>query len=167
MNNGNKRSRHNAVKHGILSDFFLADDHMGEESETYRRLLATLRKSVRPVDSLDEFQIEKLAFLYFRLIRVYKADWRLAPKLFDKLEKSIDAEHPYVIQGLFDSIGDVIGRRADPTPELLLRYEANIERTISRTWDQLQRWRTMRPISSEPPTKPGSELTEGNPDTVG
>jgi hypothetical protein len=98
---GKRRSRHNAVTHGILADILLDGDLLGESSETYRRMLSALRNSVRPVDDFEELQVQKLAFLYVRLTRVYKADWRLAPKLFAKLEKSVDADHSFVTKGLF------------------------------------------------------------------
>ncbi|SRR6266702_2858199 len=146
-------SKYNAIKHGILADILLAGDHMGESGETYRRMLSALQKSMRPVDNYEELQVEKLAFLYIRLTRVYKADWRLAPKLFEKLEKSIDAEHPFVAKPLFGFGDEVMGQRKDPTPELLLRYESSIERQISRTIDQFERWRMMRPNNSKPPTE--------------
>ena len=151
MKNGKRSSKHNAVTHGILADILLVGNHLGESSETYRRMLSALRNSMRPVDDFEQLQIEKLAFLYIRLTRVYKADWRLAPKFFEKLEKSIDADHPFVTKGLLDLEGEVMGQRRDPTPELLLRYESNIERQISRTIDQLERWRMMRPNNSKPP----------------
>ncbi len=154
MRNGNRTSKYNAITHGILADILLADDHMGELGETYRRMLSALQKSMRPVDNYEELQVEKLAFLYIRLTRVYKADWRLAPKLFEKLEKSVGAEYnPFVIKGLMNFGDEVIGHRKDPTPELLLRYESSIERQISRTIDQFERWRMMRPNNSKPPTE--------------
>jgi len=152
MRNGKRTSKLNAVTHGILADILLVGDHLGESSETYTRMLSALRRSIRPVDNFEELQIEKLAFLYIRLARVYKADWRLAPKLFEKLEKSIDADHPFVTEELFD-FGEVMGQRKDPTPELLVRYESNIERQISRTIDQLEQWRMMRPNNSKPPAE--------------
>jgi len=152
MRNGKRTSKLNAVTHGILADILLVGDHLGESSETYTRMLSALRRSIRPVDNFEELQIEKLAFLYIRLARVYKADWRLAPKLFAKLEKSVDADHPFVTKELFD-FGEVVGQRKDPTPELLVRYESNIERQISRTIDQIEQWRMMRPNNSKPPAE--------------
>ena len=149
MTNGKRTSKHNAVTHGIHADILLIGDHLGESSETYRRVLTALQKSMRPVDNFEEIQIEKLAFLYIRLTRVYKADWRLAPKLFEKLEKSIDAEQPFVTKVL-DEFCEGKGQRKDPTPELLLRYENGLEKQISRTIDQFERWRTMRPNNSQP-----------------
>ena len=126
---------------------------MGESSETYRRMLSSLQKSMGPVDNFEELLIEKLAFLYIRLTRVYKADWRLAPKLFEKLEESIDAEHPFVTKDPLDFGREVVGQRKYPAPELLVRYESTIERQISRTIDQCERWRMMRPNNSKPPAE--------------
>ncbi len=154
MKNGNRKSKYNAIAHGILADILLVGDHLGESGKTYRRMLTALQKSMRPVDDYEELLIEKLAFLYIRLTRVYKADWRLAPRLFEKLEKSLsEGYRPFVTKGLLDLEGEVMGHLKDPTPELLLRYESNIERQISRTIDQLERWRMMRPNNSKPPAE--------------
>ncbi len=142
------------MTHGILAETLLAGDHMGELGETYRRILSALQKAMRPVDTYEQLLVEKLAFLYVRLIRVYRADWQLAPKLFEKLEESVGAEYnPFIRKGLIDFEGEVIGHRKDPTPELLVRYESNTERQISRTIDQFERWRMMRPNNSEPPAE--------------
>src|SRR5258708_27625405 len=38
-----------------------------------------------------------------RLTRAYKADWRLAPRLFEKLEKSLsEGYRPFVTKGFLD-----------------------------------------------------------------
>jgi hypothetical protein len=154
MRNGKRTSKYNAITHGILADILLVGDHLGESSETYRRMLSALQKSMRPVDNYEALLIEKLAFLYIRLIRVYKADWRLAPKLFEKLEESVGPGYsPLITKGWIDLGGEVIGRRKDPTLELAIRYESNIERQISRTFDQFERWRIMRPNTSKPPAE--------------
>lgn len=103
MKNGNRKSKYNAIKHGILADILLDGDHLRESTEDYRRTLSALQNSMRPVDDYEQLLIEKLAFLIIRLTRVYKADWRLAPRLFEKLEQSLGAEYnPFVTKGLFD-----------------------------------------------------------------
>jgi len=35
MKNGNRKSKYNAITHGILADTLLAGDHMGESGEAY------------------------------------------------------------------------------------------------------------------------------------
>jgi hypothetical protein len=57
-----------------------------------------------------------------------------------------------------------MGQRRDPTPELLLRYESSIERQISRTMDQLERWRMMRPNGPNLPAELEEQIEsqEGN-----
>lgn len=92
MKDGNRKSKYNAINHGILAEILLDGDHLGESSQTYRRMVSALRRAIRPEDEYVELLIAKLAFLYIRLARVYKADWRLAPKLFEKIEKSISEE---------------------------------------------------------------------------
>ena len=123
---------------------------MGEASEEYLRLLSALRDAMRPADSFEDIKVEKLAFLYLRLTRVYKADWRVAPKLFKKLEDELDADSPLQSTGIVDMGMDVIANRKDPAPELLFRYESNLERQIGRTIDEFKQWRTIEPKSAEP-----------------
>lgn len=149
MKNGRRTSKHNAITHGILADILLVGDHLGESSQTYRQMLSALRASMRPTDDYEDLLIEKLAFLYIRLTRVYKADWQLAPKLFKRLQESVEAEHNLVTSMAMGFGDEVVGQRKDPAPELLVRYESNIERQISRTLDQLQQWRMIRPNNPE------------------
>lgn len=125
---------------------------MGKESESYLRLLAALREAIRPMDSFEDLQIEELAFLHVRLARVYKTDWRVAPKLFKKLDEALDADSSVQSLDIFNFGNGAAVNRKDLAPELILRYESNIMRQISRIMDQLKQWRTIRPNGPKPPT---------------
>jgi hypothetical protein len=167
MINGKRTSKHNAVTHGILADILLADDHMGESGETYRRMLLALQTSMRPVDNFEQLLVEKLAFLYIRLTRVYKADWQVVPKLFKKLEKSIKGVNTMDPDVMLDLRDDLIDGRRSATPELLIRYESNIERQINRTIDQFGRWRMLCPKTSNVPAEIEEQIeSQGSKESV-
>jgi hypothetical protein len=146
---GKQTSSRNSIKHGIFADILLSGNKMGKASEEYLRLLSALRSAMRPADSFEDIQVEKLAFLQLRLTRVYEADWRVAPKLFKKLADGLDADSPLQGTGIINDGLEVLANREDPAPELLFRYESNLERQIGRTIDQLRQWRTVRPNSAE------------------
>jgi hypothetical protein len=117
---------------------------LGESEETYHLLLSGLHKAINPVDQLEIVQVEKLAFLYLRLSRVYQADWNAAPKLFDKLANTLDEDEPQTETIWLDRANEAVVIRKGPSPDLLLRYEANIERQIARTVGLLEQWRRIR-----------------------
>ncbi|SRR6266581_2900767 len=144
--------RHNATKHGIFARILLRGVALGESEEAYRALLAGLRQAIKPVDQVEDVQVEKLAFLYLRLTRVYAADWNVAPILFDKVAKALDEEEPLTETTWVNKENEVVVIRKALGPDLALRYEANIERQIARTLGLLQQWRMMREGSSGPKT---------------
>jgi hypothetical protein len=121
MRNGKRSSNHNAVTHGILADILLVDKHMGESRETYRRMLSALQRSIRPVDNFEQLLVEKLAFLHIRLTRVYKADWQLVPKLFKKIDESLDRKETLVVEPWGGLKTEVIDVGTHATPELMMR----------------------------------------------
>ena len=168
MSNGKRTSNHNAVTHGILADILLVDKYLGESRETYRRMLSALQRALRPVDNFEQLQVEKLAFLYIRLTRVYKADWQLVPKLFMRIEQSLDRKETVVLSEPFGGLTtEVIDGGRFATPELLMRYENNIERQINRTIDQIERWRMLRPKTSNVPAEIEEQIeSQGSKESV-
>ena len=131
----------NATKFGIFATILLSGEAMGEEEEDYLALLRSFRKTFRPANSLAEVLVEKLAFLYLRLSRVYKSDIQSAPMLFTKVKEALENDEPTVdaeYVGAHKEYRLVVFPKG-PSPELLIRYEANIERQIARTLDQLER----------------------------
>lgn len=135
---GRQRSSCNSIKHGIFADILLSGDGMGKASEEYLRLLSALRGAIRSRDAFVDIQVESLAFWYLRLARIQKAGLRVAPKLFKKMEEALDA-------GGFelDIFTQTAGNRKDPSPELIIRYESNTLRQISRAMGLLQQWLTI------------------------
>ena len=141
MTTEKKRSSRNATKSGIFASILLSGEAMGEEEEHYLALLRGLRKTFQPGNSFAEVLVDKLTFLYLRLSRVYKCDLQCAPTLFTKVKEALENDEPTVDT---EYVGEkkeyrVVVFPKGPSPELLIRYEANIERQIARTLDQLER----------------------------
>jgi hypothetical protein len=144
-------SRFNGVKHGIFATILLSGDNWGETEKDYLRIVSGLRRAFQPVGCFEQVQIEKLAFLYVRLSRVYKADQQFAPKLFKKVSEALDADHRMVEREAIDRESEVLVTRKDPDPDSLIRYEANVERQIVRTLDQLERFQRLGNCAPESP----------------
>lgn len=139
-----QRSRHNARKHGIFADILLSGDEMSGDRADYLQLLAGLREAIRPIDGFEDLQIQKLALLYVRLSRAYKADARIAPMTFARVQELLDQDQPEVTVEWVSKEEKVVVARKDPTPDLLIRYESALERQIGRTLTQIEQWRRMR-----------------------
>jgi hypothetical protein len=145
--------QHNAVSHGIYAEILL-EGHAFQESEAaYQRLLEGLRASSKPETTLEDVLVEELAFLFLRLTRLYKAEARIAPRMFEVIERGLVEEEPHVsTQCVWE--GEVPIVRKELSPELLLRYEASLERSIDRTLTQLERLQRMRlGLAVLPPVK--------------
>jgi hypothetical protein len=135
------KSRFNSTKHGIFATL-LCNSNFLEEAETdFKAILSGLRNALRPMNEFEGIQVDKLAFLYLRLRKLYEADWRVAPKLFAKVTEVLDENRGVVEVAAVEEGQEVAFLRRDPSPELLIRYESNIERQIARTLDQLGKYR--------------------------
>jgi len=145
--------QHNALSHGIFAAI-LMEGHAFQESEAaYQRLLEGLRAGIKPETPLEDVLVEKLAFLYLRLSRLYKADARIAPPMFAGIKRGLVQDEPHVYtEHRFDS--EIVVVRKELSPELLLRYEASLERSIDRTLTQLERLqRTRLGLAVPPPVR--------------
>ena len=145
MTAGKSGSSRNATKFGIFATVLLSGEALAESKDAYLDLLSGLRKTYRPANCHSEILVEKLAFLYLRLSRVYKADLRSAPKLFAKAEEALEDNEPkfeteYV--GAYKEY-EVVVFPTGPSPDLLIRYEAHIERQIARTQEQIETVQTI------------------------
>jgi hypothetical protein len=102
-----------------------------------------LRESIRPTNGFEETLVEKLAVLYLRLSRVYKADAEIAPKMLARVNEGLEDDHSAADKIWISREDEVVVVRKEPTPDLILRYETNLERQIVRTVDQLARLREL------------------------
>jgi hypothetical protein len=96
------------------------------------------------MDYFEDLKIEKIALLYVRLWRVYKADARIAPKMFERVAEALEEDRPEVTTQCVSKEDEVVLARKDPTPELVIRYETSLERQIGRALGLLEQWRRMR-----------------------
>lgn len=143
-------SKLNATKHGIFADILLAGAPWGESEDHYLTLLAGLRTAIRPVDPLEEIQVQKLAFLYLRLARVYKHDSVIASKLFERVSEELEEDHSNVETHWVNEEDKAIVVKKEVGPDSFVRYENNVERQISRAYDQLEALRRLRVIELAP-----------------
>lgn len=125
---GKENSKHNALKHGILSKVIVLK---GESRPEFNSLLNGLRNDLEPEGTLEELLVDKLAATIWRLRRLMIVDGQ-------KTQKG-----PEFLQ--FSDFGLV------PNPIDLLRYESNLERTFDRTLIQLERLQRIRKGQPVPP----------------
>ena len=142
---GKRKSRSNAVKHGIFAVGVLR----GRESRAeYNALVDDLVESLQPVGKLEEILVEKLAITLWRYRRLLQAE-----------AAEIAVGHP----------GDPLGELPVPPAERrgfmmtaslahwekvadrLLRYEGSLERAFDRTLVQLERLQRLRLGQPVPP----------------
>jgi len=67
---GKRKSRYNAVKHGIFADALLYDESRAE----YENLLQGLMDHFQPIGQLEELLVEKLVMLWWRYRRLLQAE---------------------------------------------------------------------------------------------
>ncbi len=141
----------NAMRHGIFAAVLLKDEPFKESEETYRSLLNGLRKDWRPVGETENTLVEKLAFLFLRQARIYKIDARIIPLAFENIETFLQDGTPRFFTEVKSSDEVAIVRRELPA-DLLIRYETALERSIDRTFSQLDRMQELRAGRPVPPT---------------
>jgi hypothetical protein len=123
---GKERSKHNASKFGILSKVVVLE---GESRAEFAGLLNGLSNYFQPQGAFEEIQTEKLAALYWRQRRLIIAEGKAD----------------------IGNGGDFLGLTKPPEWDLLLRYEATLDRAIDRTLAQLERYQRMRLGHPVPP----------------
>jgi hypothetical protein len=124
---GKEKSKRNALKDGIFSTVAVIE---GESRADFENLLDGLREYFLPVGALEEILVEKLAVLFWRERRLLIADGKAD-----------------IRNNQMDSLGLEEPARWD----LLLRYDATLDRAIDRTLNQLERFQRMRLGHPVPP----------------
>jgi hypothetical protein len=140
---GKRRSKQNAIRHGIFADIVLTADPFRESLEDYTRLHERLREDIQPVGALLEVQVEILAFEFLRLSRVYKADAKVAPRVFKQLENDLK-ENNSSFPNLVGQKDETMVIRKELASELLLRYGNSVSKQIHRIMDRIERFKRMR-----------------------
>jgi len=168
--NGKRGPNQNATTHGVFAQIMLKGNSFGEDREDFLRLASMFRDSIRPVDGFEETLVEKLAVLFFRLARLYKADLKVAPKMFERVSVLLRADEASTSANWIDGIsgiGQPTVTKRDPSSDSITRYEANLEREIGRTLNQIELLRRMRGGDSTP-ALPAAELDapDAEPETI-
>ncbi len=89
---------------------------------------------------------------------MYKADAKVAPLLFGAIEKSLSQKSSLPVIELIHWREEITMIRKDSSPELLLRYEAGLERQFDRILTQLDHLQLMR--VGQPVLPPPVEVEE-------
>ena len=95
--NDTSRTRHNALKHGILSEAVLirAGDAAEDESE-FRSFSDTMREDLAPQGALEELAVGKLIGIAWRNRRVLAYESAVISKQRDQAIKDWEEQHPFV-----------------------------------------------------------------------
>ena len=76
---GKKRSRFNAMKHGILtSELLILEGPNAEDARAFNESLGALRQDLAPEGALEDLLVEKIAVCFWRQRRVLKCEAGLA-----------------------------------------------------------------------------------------
>jgi len=142
----NKRGtrKYNSVTHGIFTRILLSGDAFRESRESLLELMSEFQKALQPQTAFENALIAKLAVLFMRLIRLYEADSKIAPKLFKRISELLGPGQPAIKARWVSPDDQIIVTQRDPSSESLMRYESNLERQIQRTLDQIQASQCMR-----------------------
>ena len=115
---GKQTSARNSLSHGIFARVVLID---GEPREQFRELVRGFQKYFQPVGLFEDVLVEKLAAIVWRHRRLMLVD----------RQRVADWDAGLLVQVMLPM-------------ELLLRYEASLERAFDRTLCQLERAKRMR-----------------------
>src|SRR5215469_2551494 len=117
MPNQKRGPQHNAIKRGFFANILLRGSDSAEVEE-FDELLEGINAAIRPTNGLEETLTDKLAMLFMRLKRVYKADWEITPKLFARVKDCLNTSSALTV-GLEEKI---VRTSQDPSLESVVRY---------------------------------------------
>ena len=140
---GKDNSSRNSLTHGLCAEKHLLSD---EDRDQYRALVDDLIARFRPVGAGEEMLVQRIASLQWRLSRVPAME----AQILDEEMEILIATNPERPAGYFDRPTDFMGlcfmdtcHRGQSITQLT-RYEASLERSLSRTLRQLQDFQKAR-----------------------
>jgi hypothetical protein len=155
---GKRRTKHNAIQHGIFADHVLTAEPFRESVHSYEKLLCSLCEAIQPANALEQALVEMLAFEFLRLSRVYKADARIAPRAFERIHAALSEEKPHVLTERVAKEEEIVIVPRTLDPELLIRCHTHASREIDRILNRLERLQRTRRgqwrISKKEPAAP-------------
>jgi len=140
-----KQNTYNPLKHGIFAKVVLNGGSF-EEAKEYKSIVARLITARQPKDDMDIISVEQLAFAYLRMARVYKADIQLYNLILKRTLETLENRPSGGLEALasLESESTRIRNLSSPDPELLLRYETQIDKQIDRILNRLERRELLR-----------------------
>jgi hypothetical protein len=149
---GQSRSRRNALKHGILASALLIAEGEGTEDRAeFDELLDGLQRDFAPVGALEEMLVEKIAVCWWRQKRALLCEAGMIRRYFvPRPERPPDPMVEYVsnlvgqdmrlkpnaeLEEIKDHLRLPLGGRLDQ----ILRYETTIQRQLVYALNQLER----------------------------
>lgn len=132
-----KNNNINALKHGLLSKQLIL---ASESSIDLEKLHSDISQDLMPIGTMEEMLVDQIISGYWRLKRLYTVetksmDWYAN----DNGGFSIISESPE--QQERKSVRDMLNNQ---TIEVILRYQATIERSIYRAYHELERLQAKR-----------------------
>ena len=147
---GKRRSRRNALKHGVLaSALLIAEGEGAEDPSEFDELLGGLRRDLAPVGTLEEMLIEKIAVCWWRQKRALRCKAGLVrrtfvPDIFRRQEESKWRGVLPVPSPELTAIKDHLSLPLGVDLDRILRYETTIQRQLVYTINQLERLQRAR-----------------------
>jgi hypothetical protein len=148
---GKRRSRRNALKHGVLASALLITEGEGaEDPAEFNELLDGLRRDLAPVGNLEEMLVEKIAVCWWRQKRVLSCEAGLVRRAFVPNLQYQGMLDRLANQGLLvptperDAIKDHLRLPSSDDVGRILRYETANNRQLVYAINQLERLQRAR-----------------------
>src|SRR5215210_3266421 len=139
---GKAAIRHNALKHGLLSQEVLLP---GEDQEALRELSEHLRAELQPVGYLENLLVERIIAAYWRLRRLGRVEAGIFTyKYYGTLSEALEMEAMQEANTTILGHTFVTDANQGNAFSKLSRYETAIERSLLKSLHELQRLQAAR-----------------------
>ncbi len=150
---GKARSRHNAIRHGILAKSAVL---LGEKKKLFQESIRSYYDRFQPQDDLEESLIDELASSYWRIQRLLAIEASMMNREIERQTSGVPV----------DCLADAFGNLADTNRyRLLQRYDAHLHRCFQRALHNLidlkkldagmeRSTATPQPLAPEPDVEP-------------
>ena len=159
MNIMNKNNNTNALKHGILSKHLILTSENATDLEVMRN---DFSEDLKPIGTMEEILVDQIISGYWRLKRLYRVetqsmDWYANDNGgFTIITESEEQQERKSVRNMLNN----------ETVEVILRYQATIERSIYKAYHELERLQAKRNNQNVPlpiPIDFGGSLFDGKP----
>ncbi len=138
---GKQRTARNAITHGLYTNDIVLPDDPDESPEEFDALREALIHDIQPANMIERLLVERLAVAHWRLRRVYRHE---AVSIIDARTRDATDIVKTIPRQLGLSHGADLPIQLPPAYALdaILRYESNLNRTISQIMHYLIQLRT-------------------------